>query len=127
VQLQRRLEAFFTARPYSEYSLSVPLRRIDPHLVPAVVAAEDTRFFTHRGIDWVELQKVLASRWRRGRFVRGGSTITQQLVKNLFLTTYGSVVRKALELILAPLAEALLSKERILELYLNIVEWGPGV
>jgi monofunctional biosynthetic peptidoglycan transglycosylase len=127
VQLQRRLEAVFTARPYSEDSLFVPLRRIDPHLVHAVVAAEDARFFTHRGIDWVELQKVLASSWRQGRFVRGGSTITQQLVKNLFLTTYGSVVRKALELTLAPLAELLLSKERILELYLNIVEWGPRV
>jgi membrane peptidoglycan carboxypeptidase len=84
VQLQRRLEAVFTARPYSEDSLFVPLRRIDPHLVHAVVAAEDARFFTHRGIDWVELQKVLASSWRQGRFVRGGSTITQQLVKNLF-------------------------------------------
>jgi monofunctional biosynthetic peptidoglycan transglycosylase len=127
VQLQRRLEALITARPYSEHSLFVPLHRIDPHLVHAVVAAEDARFFTHQGIDWVELQKVLASSWQQGRFVRGGSTITQQLVKNLFLTTYGSVVRKALELTLAPLAELLLSKERILELYLNVVEWGPGV
>ncbi len=127
VRLQRQLEAFFTARPYTEQSTFVPLHRIDPHLIQAVVAAEDARFFHHYGIDWVELQKVFAASWRQGRFVRGGSTITQQLMKNLFLTTYGSVFRKALELTLAPLAELLLSKERILELYLNVVEWGPGV
>ncbi|HEV8718582.1 MAG TPA: monofunctional biosynthetic peptidoglycan transglycosylase [Candidatus Binatia bacterium] len=127
VKLQRQFEALLTARPYNERSIVVPLGRLDPHLVHAVIAAEDARFFQHHGIDWVELQKVLVTSWRQGRFVRGGSTITQQLVKNLFLTTYGSVVRKALELTLAPLAELLLSKERILELYLNIVEWGPGV
>jgi len=127
VQLQRQLEALFTSSPYTEQYTFVPLRRIDTRLIHAVVAAEDARFFQHHGIDWVELQKVLEASWHQGRFVRGGSTITQQLVKNLLLTTYGSILRKALEFTVAPLAELLLSKERILELYLNVVEWGPGV
>jgi monofunctional biosynthetic peptidoglycan transglycosylase len=127
VQGQRRIESFFTPRPYTKRYTVVPLSRIANHLIHAAIAAEDARFFQHYGIDWVELQKVLATAWHRGELERGASTITQQLIKNLLLTTYGSILRKACELTLAPLAELLLSKERILALYLNIVEWGPGV
>jgi monofunctional glycosyltransferase len=101
---------------------------ISTHLPRAVVAAEDTRFFQHGGIDWEELEKVRAEARRRGRPpARGASTITQQLVKNLFLTTHRSYVRKAFEYPLAYAAEFMLPKDRILELYVNVVEWGPGV
>jgi monofunctional biosynthetic peptidoglycan transglycosylase len=104
----------------------VPLQRIDADLQHAVVAAEDGRFYQHWGIDWQELAKVLEESGRSGR-LRGASTISQQLVKNLFLTTHRSPLRKACEVALVPLAELLLSKQRILELYLNVIEWGPGV
>jgi len=127
VQIQRRIEAFAAREPYEKRDTFVPLRRISPHLVHAAVASEDARFFEHNGIDWVEFRKVIDDARRRGSVARGASTITQQLVKNLFLTTYRSPVRKGVEFTLAPLAELLLSKERILELYLNVVEWGHGV
>lgn len=126
VHLQRRAESFFTPGSYSKQYTFVPLSRIAENLERAVVAAEDGRFFHHGGIDWQELEKVMQKDWQRGR-IRGASTITQQLVKNLFLTTYQSVLRKALEIPLVFLAELILSKERILELYLNVIEWGPGV
>jgi len=91
------------------------------------VAAEDTRFYQHHGVDWLEMRKMF-DRFLRGKgSLRGVSTITQQVVKNLFFTTHRSIVRKGFELTLAPLAEAILSKRRILELYLNVVEWGPGI
>jgi monofunctional biosynthetic peptidoglycan transglycosylase len=124
IQAQRRIESFFSEKPYEKRQAFVPLARIDPDLQHAVIAAEDGRFYQHWGIDWLELEKVLDE--QRGR-LRGGSTISQQLVKNLFLTTHRSPVRKGLETALVPLAELLLSKQRILELYLNVIEWGPGV
>ncbi|MCS6951317.1 MAG: monofunctional biosynthetic peptidoglycan transglycosylase [Bryobacterales bacterium] len=126
VHIQRRLEAALSARPYRKQYRFVPLSGISPHLRHAVVAAEDARFLHHHGVDWIELRKIIEEEWERGRF-RGGSTITQQLIKNLFLTTRGSVVRKAYEFALAPVAELALPKRRILELYLNVIEWGPGV
>jgi monofunctional biosynthetic peptidoglycan transglycosylase len=91
------------------------------------VAAEDGRFRVHHGFDWIEMQKVLEQDIQRHKLGRGGSTITQQLVKNLFLTTERSLVRKGVEFTLVPMVEALLSKDRILELYLNVIEWGPGI
>jgi monofunctional biosynthetic peptidoglycan transglycosylase len=91
-----------------------------------VVAAEDARFHTHRGFDVEEMRQAIAAA-RRGARQRGASTITQQLVKNLFLTTHRSAIRKGVEMTLTPLAELILGKERILELYLNVIEWGPGV
>lgn len=127
VQIQRRLESAVAGQPYAKRIRFVPLRRISEHLEHAVIAAEDGRFYLHRGIDWQELWNAMQANRRRGRFWRGGSTITQQLVKNLFLSTHGGVLRKIVELSLAPLAEAILPKQRILELYLNAVEWGPGV
>jgi monofunctional biosynthetic peptidoglycan transglycosylase len=127
VQIQRRLEAMRRHRPYKKLYVFVPLRRIAPDLQHAVVSAEDGRFRQHHGFDWVEMQKVLEDDIKRGRLGRGGSTITQQLVKNLFLTTERSLIRKAAEFAVVPMMEALLSKDRILELYLNVIEWGPGI
>jgi monofunctional biosynthetic peptidoglycan transglycosylase len=127
VQIQRRLEAMRRHRPYKKLYLFVPLRRIAPDLQHAVISAEDGRFRQHHGFDWVEMQKVLEDDIKRGRLGRGGSTITQQLVKNLFLTTERSLIRKAAEFAVVPMMEALLRKDRILELYLNVIEWGPGI
>lgn len=127
VQIQRRLESLFAAEKYRKQYDFVRLPEISAHLVHAVIASEDARFYDHHGIDWIELQTVVSSAWRQGELHRGGSTITQQLVKNLFLTAYRSVLRKIPELTLAPLAELFLSKQRIVELYLNVIEWGPGV
>ena len=127
VQTQRRLESWFRRAPYRKRRTYVPLRLISPNLLHAVVAAEDGRFYQHHGIDWKEVQKVVDQDLDEGRLGRGGSTITQQLVKNLFFTTYRSLPRKAVEFTLAPAAELLLPKRRILELYLNVVEWGPGI
>ncbi len=127
VQIQRRVEALWQHHPYQKQYEFVALRLIAPNLQHAVVAAEDGRFFQHHGFDWIEMQKVLEDDMKSQKLGRGGSTITQQLVKNLFLTTERSVIRKAVEFSLVPVAEALLTKKRILELYLNVIEWGPGV
>ena len=127
VQIQRRVEALRRHRPYHKRYEFVPLDRISPNLQHAVIAAEDGRFRQHHGFDWVEMQKVLEDDMKRHRLGRGGSTITQQLVKNLFLTTERSFIRKGAEFALVPLAEAFLTKDRILELYLNVIEWGHGI
>ena len=127
VQLERRIEAALDHRTYQKRSTFVPLRSIAPTLQHAVIAAEDGRFFQHHGFDWIEMRKVLEQDMRRQKLGRGGSTITQQLVKNLFLTTERSLLRKGVEFTLVPMVEALLTKNRILELYLNVIEWGPGI
>jgi monofunctional biosynthetic peptidoglycan transglycosylase len=127
VQAQRRIEAWVRRKPYSKRQQWEPLARISPDLQHAVISAEDGRFFDHHGIDWKEVQKVVDKDVEDGRLGRGGSTITQQLVKNLFFTTSRSVLRKAVEFTLAPAADRILPKKRILELYLNVIEWGPGV
>lgn len=127
VQIQRRLEAWFRRRPYRKQYQFVPLQRISPHLQHAVISAEDGRFYEHHGIDWKEVQQVIDQDMEQGRLGRGGSTITQQLIKNLFLTTNRNLLRKAVEFTLAPVADRLLPKRRILELYLNVIEWGPGI
>jgi len=127
VQAQRRVEAWVKRKPYTRKQEWRPLGRIPVHVQHAVIAAEDGRFYQHHGIDWKEVQKVVDQDLEEGKLGRGGSTITQQLVKNLFFTTSRSVVRKAVEFTLAPVAEWLLPKQRILELYLNVIEWGPGV
>jgi monofunctional biosynthetic peptidoglycan transglycosylase len=127
VQAQRLFEDWPSSGDPQRRHETVPLGRISVHLQHAVVAAEDTRFYRHRGIDWQALREALEDNLHRGRLWRGGSTITQQLVKNLFLTTHSSVLRKVVEMPLARLAETVLPKRRILELYLNVVEWGPGV
>lgn len=126
VQIQRRIEARIAGRNYTIRYRPVSLSQISPHLQHAVIAAEDSRFFEHWGFDWKEIERVVVDEMAEGR-LRGASTITQQLVKNLYLTTRGSFVRKALEAAIVPVAEFILGKQRILELYLNVVEWGPGV
>jgi monofunctional biosynthetic peptidoglycan transglycosylase len=127
VQTQRRVEAWLRHKPYQKRQAWAPLPGISTELQHAVIAAEDGRFFQHHGIDWKEVQKVVDQDLEDGRVGRGGSTITQQLVKNLFFTTSRSFVRKGIEFTLAPLAEWVLPKKRILELYLNVIEWGPGI
>lgn len=127
VQIQRRVEALFAWSAYQKRSTFVPLERISPNLQHAVIAAEDGRFYQHYGIDWQQVEIVIEEAKATGEPSRGASTITQQLVKNLFFTTHRNPVRKALEYTLAPMANFILGKRRVLELYLNIVEWGPGI
>ena len=127
VQIQRRIEAFVHKRPYHKRYVFVPLSRISKDLQHAVLASEDERFYQHHGIDWTELRKAVDRDLDRGKLGRGASTVTQQLVKNLFLTTSRSVIRKAVEFPLASVADFILGKQRVLELYLNVIEWGPGV
>lgn len=127
VQVQRRVEAVVSGREYEKRYEPVPAKQISLHLRRAVVAAEDARFYEHWGIDVEAIRKAMDDNRRRGASWRGGSTITQQLVKNLFLTTHSSYVRKVLEVPLAYMAELVLTKERILTLYLNVIEWGDGV
>ncbi len=105
----------------------VPYAKISSHLKRAVVAAEDDRFVDHEGFDWVGIQRALEKNERKGRAVSGGSTISQQLAKNLFLSPSRSYLRKAQEAVITVMIEALWSKRRILEVYLNVVEWGDGV
>ena len=127
VQIQRRVEAAIHHRPYHKRYVFVPLTRISKELQHAVIAAEDERFYQHHGIDWTELHRVVDRDMDRGKLGRGASTITQQLVKNLFLTTSRNVLRKAAEFALSPAADLILGKRRVLELYLNVIEWGPGI
>jgi monofunctional biosynthetic peptidoglycan transglycosylase len=127
VQIQRRVEAAIHRRPYRRRYVFVPLQHISKDLQHAVIASEDERFYQHHGIDWTELNKVVDRDLDRGKLGRGASTITQQLVKNLFLTTSRSVVRKAVEFTITPAADLILGKQRVLELYLNVIEWGPGI
>jgi len=127
VQAERRVQAWLRRQPYRKRQRLVPLSGISVELQHAVVMAEDGRFFHHHGIDWKEVDQLVDRDLEEGRLGRGGSTITQQLVKNLFLTTNRSLIRKAVEFTLAPVAERILSKRRILELYLNVIEWGPGI
>ena len=105
----------------------VPYQRISEHLKRAVVAAEDARFLDHEGFDWDAIQKAMQKNERRGKVVAGASTISQQLAKNLFLSGSRSWPRKAQEAIITWMMERTLSKRRILELYLNLAEWGEGV
>jgi monofunctional biosynthetic peptidoglycan transglycosylase len=105
----------------------VKLDQVDPKLRWAVVAAEDSRFFVHEGIDWDATAGAIKTTIETRRFGRGGSTITQQLAKNLFLTREKTVLRKVREWVLAWRLDRALPKRRILELYLNVAEWGPSV
>ena len=105
----------------------VPYAKISPQLKRAMIAAEDAKFVEHSGFDWDGIQNALDKNRKKGRVVAGGSTITQQLAKNLFLTPAKSYVRKGEEAVVTVLLETMLPKQRILELYLNVIEWGNGV
>jgi len=124
--MERRFQAWINHKPYHESYRFIPLSEISPELQHAVIAAEDGRFYEHNGFDWKQIQIAAEDDMEGGRS-RGASTITQQLVKNLFFGTNRSILRKGAEASLVPVAELALGKERILELYLNVVEWGPGI
>jgi monofunctional glycosyltransferase len=126
VHLERRLQAWIHHTPYHERYEFVPLSQISSDFQHAVIAAEDSRFYQHHGFDWHAMQIAAEDDMEGGR-IRGGSTLTQQLVKNLFFGTGRSILRKGAEFTLVPVAELVLGKRRTLELYLNVVEWGPGV
>ncbi len=105
----------------------VPYERISTNLKRAIIASEDSAFVEHDGFDWKGIRLAREKNMRRGKVVAGGSTITQQLAKNLFLSPSRSYLRKGQEAIITVMLEALLDKRRILELYLNVIEWGSGV
>jgi len=105
----------------------VPYSRISEHLKRAVVAAEDAKFLDHEGFDWEAIQKAIQKNEQRGKVVAGASTITQQLAKNMFLSGHRSWLRKGQEAVITWMMERTLSKRRILEIYLNVAEWGEGI
>jgi monofunctional biosynthetic peptidoglycan transglycosylase len=105
----------------------VPYERISVNLKRAVIASEDANFTEHEGVDWDAIERAHEANRRKGKVVRGGSTITMQLAKNLFLSGERSYLRKAQEIAITYMIEALMDKRRILELYLNVAEWGEGV
>jgi monofunctional glycosyltransferase len=126
VHVQRHVQAWIHHKPYHKRYMFIPLSQISPDLQHAVIAAEDAHFYQHHGFDWHEIE-IAAQDDLEGERTRGASTITQQLVKNLFFGTGRSILRKGAEATLVPVAEAVLGKQRILEIYLNVVEWGPGI
>jgi monofunctional biosynthetic peptidoglycan transglycosylase len=126
VHMQRRLQAWIHHMPYRERYTFVPLNQISADFQHAVIAAEDGNFYHHHGFDWHQIQ-IAADEDLEAERTRGASTITQQLVKNLFFGTGRSILRKGAEATLVPVAELVLGKRRILEIYLNVVEWGPGI
>jgi monofunctional glycosyltransferase len=127
VQVQRAVERVVRGeRPVLVYRWRAA-DRISRHLPRAVVAAEDARFYRHRGFDWEEVRKARQRARSRGEPMRGASTLTQQLIKNLYFTTHRNPIRKAYEWALTPPAEWILGKDRIVELYVNVVEFGPGI
>jgi monofunctional biosynthetic peptidoglycan transglycosylase len=123
----RAEEARAKGRPVRRIQQWVRYSRISPDLKRAVLVAEDDAFWQHEGVDFEQLQESLELDWARGRWTRGGSTITQQLAKNLYLSPSKNPLRKLRELVIARRLEAELKKTRILELYLNVIEWGDGV
>ena len=124
---QRASEARSKGEEVKRVQTWVPYDRISRSLVRAVLAGEDSRFFDHAGFDWEEMRKALEEDWNRGEFKRGASTISQQLAKNLFLSTSKNPLRKLHEALITKEMEWILGKRRILELYLNVIEWGDGV
>jgi len=126
VHVERRVQSWIHRKPYHKRYQFTPLSQISPDFQHAVISAEDARFYEHHGFDWHQIQ-IDAEEDMDGGRVRGASTLTQQLVKNLFFGTSRSILRKGAEFTLVPVAELVLGKRRILELYLNVVEWGPGI
>jgi monofunctional glycosyltransferase len=123
-----RMDALRAKNPKAQLKYTwVPYDRISVNLKRAMVAAEDAKFVDHEGFDWDGIELALEKNQKRGRVVAGGSTITQQLAKNLFLSPSRSYWRKAEEAVITVMMEAILPKRRILELYLNVIEWGNGI
>ena len=126
MQLRER-EAAQQGKPLRHYQIWVPYTRISQSLKRAVLVAEDDAFWQHEGIDMEQLKISIRNDIEKGKAIRGGSTITQQLAKNLYLSPSRDPIRKVRELIIARRLEAELSKARILEIYLNVIEWGDGI
>ena len=124
---QRMREAAAEEKPLKIVQTWIPLSRVPSYVLDAIVVAEDGTFYEHGGIDWFEVQESIEKNLDEGRAARGASTITQQLAKNLFLSTSKDPVRKLKEAAITLLMEQTLSKRRILELYVNLIEWGRGV
>jgi monofunctional biosynthetic peptidoglycan transglycosylase len=124
---ERAEEAREAGRKPRQRQAWVPLNAVAHHAVSAVLLSEDARFYQHAGVDWAEVEVVLGDALEERRLGRGASTLTQQLAKNLYLSTDRSLLRKGKELLLARRLEATLPKQRILALYVNVVEWGEGV
>ena len=126
--MEDRLEVMQDKNPDAELRHKwVPYSRISRHLKRAVIAAEDAKFVDHEGFDWEGIQKAYDKNLKKGKIVAGGSTISQQLAKNLFLSTRRTPWRKLEEALITVMLENLMSKRRILEIYLNVIEWGNGV
>lgn len=124
---QRASQARARGDDVKRVQMWVPYDRISRNVTRAVLAGEDSRFFDHAGFDWEEIRKALEEDWNEGQFKRGASTITQQLAKNLFLSTSKNPLRKLHEALITKEMEWILGKRRILEIYLNVIEWGDGV
>lgn len=127
MMVQREVEAFSSDKLFAIQQQWVPISRISKNLINAVIVSEDGMFYEHDGVDWYELEESIIKNLEKGKAVRGGSTISQQLSKNLYLSTSKDPVRKLKELIITLRMERTLSKRRILEIYLNVIEWGNGV
>ena len=126
--MEQRLERMRDNNPKAALKYEwMPYQRISVHLKRAIVAAEDAKFLDHGGFDWDAIQKAYERNVQKGKVVSGGSTISQQLAKNLFLSSDRSWWRKAQEAVITLMIETIMSKQRILEIYLNVIEWGEGV
>ena len=126
--MENRLEVMQSQDPDAELRYQwVPYDRISMNLKRALVAAEDAKFLAHEGFDWEGIQKAYEKNLKKGKLVAGGSTISQQLAKNLFLSSKRTPWRKAEEAIITVMLEQMMSKRRILEIYMNVIEWGDGI
>ena len=126
--MEARLDVLQDRKPAAVLAQQwAPYERISIHLKRALIAAEDSRFTDHEGFDWDGIQHAIDTNFRRGRIIAGGSTISQQLAKNLFLSSQRTPWRKAQEAIITLMLEKIMSKRRIFEIYLNVIEWGHGV
>ena len=126
--MTERMNALRSSNPRARLRYRfVPYERISTPLKRAMIAAEDAKFVDHEGFDWDGIALALEKNEKRGHIVAGGSTITQQLAKNLFLSGSRSWLRKGEEAVITLMLEAMLDKRRIFELYLNVIEWGSGV
>ncbi len=126
--MEARLEDFQSKKPQTDLKhVWVPYNRISVHLKRALIAAEDAKFLEHEGFDWESIQQAYEKNLQKGKVVAGGSTISQQLAKNLFLSSMRTPWRKAEETLITLMLEHMMDKRRILEIYLNIIEWGNGI
>jgi monofunctional biosynthetic peptidoglycan transglycosylase len=126
--MDTRLEIMQDKNPHAELRQKwVPYAKISDNLKRALIAAEDAKFVDHEGFDWEGIQKAYVKNLRKGKIVAGGSTISQQLAKNLFLSTKRTPWRKLEEAVITVMLETVMDKQRIFEIYLNVIEWGNGV